>query len=114
MKIHYKKLKKKKKKKKQTNKQTNSITAKRKKKFFERIRDLVIELPAGDLKLDRNAVVKWRAEFGKTLENYVIFAFRDVRPSTSTQIPAEFADLDFAGGLKLRVGDGSIGRHLWW
>ena len=111
MKIHYKK---KIKKKKQTNKQTNSIIAKRKKKIFERIRDLVIELPAGDLKLDRNAVVKWRAEFGKTLENYVIFAFRDVRPSTSTQIPAEFADLDFAGGLKLRVGDGSIGRHLWW
>ena len=70
---------------------------------FERIRDLVIELPAGDLKLDRNAVVKWRAEFGKTLKNCVIFAFRDIKPSTSTHIPAEFADLDFAGGLKLRV-----------
>nr|XP_023885920.1 F-box protein At1g78100-like [Quercus suber]POE69018.1 f-box protein [Quercus suber] len=70
---------------------------------FERIRDLVIELPAGDLKLDRNAVVKWRAEFGKTLKNCVIFAFRGMKPSTSTQIPAEFADMDFAGGLKLRV-----------
>lgn len=70
---------------------------------FERIRDLVIELPAGDLKLDRNAVVKWKAEFGKTLKNCVILAFRDIKASTSTQTPAEFADFDFAGGLKLRV-----------
>ncbi|KAM3688342.1 hypothetical protein ACJW31_10G142300 [Castanea mollissima] len=70
---------------------------------FERIRELVIELPAGDLKLDRNAVVKWKAEFGETLKNCVILAFRDIRASTSTQIPAEFADFDFADGLKLRV-----------
>jgi|UniRef100_A0A2N9EYB1 hypothetical protein len=70
---------------------------------FERIRTLEIELPSGDLKLDRNAVVRWRAEFGKTLKNCVIFGFRAIRTSPPTQIPEDLGDVDFAGGLKLRV-----------
>ncbi|EEF48483.1 F-box protein AUF1 [Ricinus communis] len=43
---------------------------------FERIRDLEIELPAGDLKLEKGVVIKWRAEYGKTLKSCVIMGFR--------------------------------------
>lgn len=70
---------------------------------FQAIRDLEIELPSGNLKLEKNAAVKWRAEFGKTLRSCVIFGFRELRSSPPTQIPADFSEVGFAGGLKLRV-----------
>ncbi|KAE8056887.1 hypothetical protein FH972_013621 [Carpinus fangiana] len=70
---------------------------------FQEIRDLEIELPSGDLKLEKNAAVKWRAEFGKTLRSCVIFGFRELRSSPPSHIPADFSEVGFAGGLKLRV-----------
>ncbi|KAG2699141.1 hypothetical protein I3760_07G178700 [Carya illinoinensis] len=72
---------------------------------FEKIKNLEIELPSGDLKLEKKAVVMWRAEFGSTLRSCIIFGFREIRTSQSpmTRIPADFFDVDFAGGLKLRV-----------
>jgi hypothetical protein len=70
---------------------------------FQAIRDLEIELPSGDLKLEKNAAVKWRAEFGKTLRSCVIFGFRELRSSPPSHIPADFGEVGFAGGLKLRV-----------
>ncbi|KAJ4840330.1 hypothetical protein Tsubulata_023744 [Turnera subulata] len=63
---------------------------------FDRIRHLRIELPAGDLNLDNGAVIKWRAEFGRSLKSCVILAFR--RPGA-----AEAESADFTGGLKTRV-----------
>ncbi|CAK9186440.1 unnamed protein product [Ilex paraguariensis] len=56
---------------------------------FDKIRELEIELPSSDLKLDKGAVIKWRAEFGKTLKSCVIMGF------------CEGPDRD--GGLKMRV-----------
>lgn len=70
---------------------------------FQAIRDLEIELPSGNLKLEENAAVKWRAEFGKTLRSCVIFGFRELRSSPPSQIPEDFGEVGFAGGLKLRV-----------
>ncbi|XP_059460889.1 F-box protein AUF1 [Corylus avellana] len=70
---------------------------------FQGIRDLEIELPSGDLKLEKNAAVKWRAEFGKNLRSCVIFGFRELRSSQPSQISADFGEVGFAGGLKLRV-----------
>ncbi|PSR99987.1 F-box protein [Actinidia chinensis var. chinensis] len=59
---------------------------------FERIRELEIELPSGDLRLEKGAVIRWRAEFGKTLRSCVILGFRVGRA----------AGLG-GGGLKMRV-----------
>ncbi|XP_062164289.1 F-box protein AUF2 [Alnus glutinosa] len=70
---------------------------------FQAIRDLEIELPSGNLKLEKNTAVKWRAEFGKNLRSCVIFGFRELRSSPPSQIPADFGEVGFAGGLKLRV-----------
>lgn len=74
---------------------------------FERVRRLEIELPSGDLKLERGAAVKWRAQFGKTLRSCVILGFRGIRGSCWSLDPEEAGvtgDEDhFAGGLKARV-----------
>ncbi|PSS31648.1 F-box protein [Actinidia chinensis var. chinensis] len=61
---------------------------------FERIRELEIELPSGDLRLEKGAVIRWRAEFGKTLRSCVILGFRGSGGGA--------ADLS-GGGLKMRV-----------
>ena len=67
---------------------------------FDRIRDLQIELPAGDLKLEKGAVIKWRAEFGKSLKSCVILGFRRVANPDGNSADEE---IDFTGGLKTRV-----------
>ncbi|KDP41362.1 hypothetical protein JCGZ_15769 [Jatropha curcas] len=68
---------------------------------FDRIRALQIELPAGDLKLDKGVVIKWRADFGKTLKSCVILGFRTAAANSDD----DSADVDFdvAEGLKARV-----------
>ncbi|KAH7276405.1 hypothetical protein KP509_39G005700 [Ceratopteris richardii] len=43
-------------------------------KNLKNIRHLKIELPGGELGLNSEIVMKWRAEFGSTLENCVILA----------------------------------------
>ncbi|KAJ8771635.1 hypothetical protein K2173_026812 [Erythroxylum novogranatense] len=63
---------------------------------FDSIRRLEIELPAGDLKLEKSAIVKWKAEFGKTLKSCVILGFRSGGESDELSS-------DFTGGLKTRV-----------
>ncbi|KAG5222892.1 F-box protein [Salix suchowensis] len=64
------------------------------------IRDLQIELPAGDLKLEKGAAIKWRAEFGKSLKSCVILGFRRAANPEGNSAGAE---IDFTGGLKTRV-----------
>ncbi|XP_009369664.2 F-box protein AUF2 [Pyrus x bretschneideri] len=68
---------------------------------FHRVRSLSIELPSGDLRLEKGTVLKWRAEFGKTLKTCVILGFRSVVASGDNPVAGEEAD--FAGGLKVRV-----------
>lgn len=43
---------------------------------FERIKRLRIELPGGDLSTEKGMTVKWRAEFGRCLKNFVIVGFK--------------------------------------
>lgn len=62
---------------------------------FHRIRNLQIELPAGDLRLDRGIAVRWSAEFGKTLRSCVILGYGNSEESSS--------DSGYGGGLKARV-----------
>lgn len=73
---------------------------------FDRVRDLEIELPSGDLRLEKGALVKWRAEFGKSLKTCAILGFRAIRDSSaspSTGDDSGDAAADFARGLKSRV-----------
>ncbi|KAL3504718.1 hypothetical protein ACH5RR_034559 [Cinchona calisaya] len=59
---------------------------------FENIRSLQIELPSGDLRLEKGTTIKWKAYFGKTLNSCVILGFRGG------------SEADFSGGgLKMRV-----------
>ncbi|KAL0692926.1 hypothetical protein Bca4012_060106 [Brassica carinata] len=83
---------------------------------FEEIRYLRIELPSGELGIDDGVLLKWRAEFGSTLDNCVILGASSViKPNlnrisqaidTTTveddngSIPESFYT---NGGLKLRV-----------
>lgn len=63
---------------------------------FQRIKNLQMELPGGDLNLDKGVTVKWRAEFGKSLTSCVIIGFKSGSATTGE-------DVDIAGGLKMRV-----------
>ncbi|KAH7850507.1 hypothetical protein Vadar_034080 [Vaccinium darrowii] len=65
---------------------------------FERVRELHLELPSGDLRLEKGAVIRWRAEFGKTLRGCVILGFR----TAATAGGVGGGDL-VGGGLKMRV-----------
>lgn len=80
-------------------------------KNFTHIRNLRIELPAGDVGTEEGVFLKWRAEFGSTLHNCVILGGTriDCKPASSDQeasiedngtIPESFYT---NGGLKLRV-----------
>ncbi|XP_072976158.1 F-box protein At4g18380-like [Typha angustifolia] len=80
-------------------------------KNFTDIRNLRIELPAGDVGMEDGVLLKWRAEFGSTLQNCVILGGTrvDRKPASSDHdptlddngsIPESFYT---NGGLKLRV-----------
>jgi|UniRef100_A0A2N9GSN4 hypothetical protein len=86
-------------------------------KNFNEIRFLRIELPSGELGIEDGVLLKWRADFGSTLEDCVILGAKTVIPSNSTaadgscgttnnggddigSIPDAFYT---NGGLKLRV-----------
>ncbi|XP_049371579.1 F-box protein At5g46170-like [Solanum verrucosum] len=87
-------------------------------KNFNEIKLLRIELPSGELGIDEGVLLKWRADFGSTLDNCIILGASSViQPVTSTSgcslpnidgngendngsIPDSFYT---NGGLKLRV-----------
>lgn len=84
-------------------------------KHFNEIRNLRIELPNGELGIEDGVLLKWRADFGSTLDNCVILGASsvEVAPTTVTapreegfgsddngSIPDSFYT---SGGLKLRV-----------
>ncbi|KAL1204223.1 F-box protein AUF1 [Cardamine amara subsp. amara] len=76
---------------------------------FERIRNLEVELFGGDVKLEKGAAVKWKAEFGRTLKSCVIVAFRSATVNTSATTETSVvdggmeSDSEFVCGLKTRV-----------
>ncbi|CAH2033599.1 unnamed protein product [Thlaspi arvense] len=73
---------------------------------FDRIKSLEVEVPGGDLKLEKGAAVKWKAEFGKTLKSCVVVAFRSAATVSSSSSPPPSSgesDAEFVTGLKTRV-----------
>ncbi|KAI0498708.1 hypothetical protein KFK09_019598 [Dendrobium nobile] len=84
-------------------------------KNFKELRRLRIELPAGELGVDEGVLLKWKADFGSTLDSCVILGAASVLSSKSANanpahdlcvgedngcIPESFY---MNGGLKLRV-----------
>ncbi|XP_058085713.1 F-box protein AUF1-like [Magnolia sinica] len=73
---------------------------------FENVRNLEIELPAGDLRLEKGTVLKWKAKFGRSLKCCVILGIREIAEASETDDGGEADEIDFygeRGGLKLRV-----------
>ncbi|CAF1979417.1 hypothetical protein Bca4012_077305 [Brassica carinata] len=66
---------------------------------FDRIKNLEVELPGGDVSLEKGAAVKWKAEFGKTLKTCVVVAFCSASTVSSSSPDGE----SDAIGLKTRV-----------
>ncbi|KAK4352417.1 hypothetical protein RND71_027935 [Anisodus tanguticus] len=64
---------------------------------FEMIRNLQIELPSGDLRLEKGTTIRWKADFGKTLKSCVILGFRSG---------------DGGGGGEAELGGGGAGGRL--
>ncbi|KAL3851499.1 hypothetical protein ACJIZ3_013381 [Penstemon smallii] len=82
-------------------------------KNFNEIKLLRIELPSGELGIDEGFLLKWKADFGSTLDNCVILGASSVVPKSDNidngngvvendngSIPESFYT---NGGLKLRV-----------
>ncbi|KAE8674216.1 F-box protein [Hibiscus syriacus] len=79
---------------------------------FDEIRFLRIELPSGELGIDDGVLLRWRADFGSTLDNCVILGAASITKNLHLQVP-DIANVDengsipesfyTNGGLKLRV-----------
>ncbi|KAF9610351.1 hypothetical protein IFM89_022021 [Coptis chinensis] len=71
---------------------------------FEKIKRLEIELPSGDLRLEKGIVLRWKAEFGKSLETCVILAIRSIDEVKGEDcVQSNGDDMEGNSGLKLRV-----------
>ncbi|KAG6487225.1 F-box protein At5g46170-like [Zingiber officinale] len=94
-------------------------------KNFKDIRYLRIELPAGELGLEDGVLLKWRAEFGSTLDSCVILGAASVLSSASfSPIPSNpsldssFQDAclnDDSGSMpESFYSNGNLKRRLFW
>lgn len=74
---------------------------------FKKIRWLEIELPVGDLQLNKGIVLRWKTIFGRTLKSCVIFVDRSIGRTMEDRDGGDGNEIDFydegKGGLKLRV-----------
>ncbi|KAL5703946.1 hypothetical protein ACHQM5_022436 [Ranunculus cassubicifolius] len=72
---------------------------------FQKIKRLEIELPSGDLRLEKGTVLRWKAEFGKSLKSCVILAVRSIDSVSVSGVNEEIdrGNDDDESGLKLRV-----------
>ncbi|KAL3845816.1 hypothetical protein ACJIZ3_003219 [Penstemon smallii] len=69
---------------------------------FESIKNLQIELPAGDLRLEKETIIKYVARFGKTLNSCVILAFTKTTNPNPNPNP-NTNQISDNGNLKARV-----------
>jgi hypothetical protein len=78
---------------------------------FSHVRNIRVELPSGDVGVEEGVLLKWRAEYGSTLQNCVILGgtlvsrkaaggVHEPPPDDSGTMPESFYT---NGGLKLRV-----------
>ncbi|KAG9442853.1 hypothetical protein H6P81_018707 [Aristolochia fimbriata] len=78
-------------------------------KNFKHIQNLRIELPAGDVGTEDGVLLKWKAEFGSTLQNCVILGGTQIekKPVADQEATEDNGSIPESfytnGGLKLRV-----------
>ncbi|XP_058078313.1 F-box protein At4g18380-like [Magnolia sinica] len=78
-------------------------------KNFNHIHNFRIELPAGDVGTEDGVLLKWKAEFGSTLQNCVILGGTQIdrKPVSDQEPPEDNGSMPESfytnGGLKLRV-----------
>ncbi|GJV66174.1 F-box protein-like protein [Tanacetum coccineum] len=80
---------------------------------FNEIKFLKIELPSGELGIESDVLLKWRADFGSTLSSCVILGASSVEKHENSETNSEYVSEDgdgsipdsfyTDGGLKLRV-----------
>ncbi|CAN1249195.1 F-box protein At5g46170 [Linum perenne] len=85
-------------------------------KNFNEIRYLRIELPSGELGIDDGVLLKWRADFGSTLDNCVILGAASVINSNNKLLSSsqEYVDVVCANGNAAGMDDnGSIPESFY-
>ncbi|GMI72967.1 hypothetical protein like AT5G46170 [Hibiscus trionum] len=83
---------------------------------FDEIRFLRIELPSGELGIDDGVLLKWRADFGSTLDNCVILGATSVVNNVHLQVSDGFCGNSSAtGGSNVGIVDdnGSIPESFY-
>ncbi|CAN4077033.1 unnamed protein product [Withania somnifera] len=77
-------------------------------KNFDEIKLLRIELPSGELGIDEGALLKWRADFGSTLDNCVILGASSVINSVNAGSSANLVEEQCGNGSNSSIsGDGN-------
>ncbi|XP_074269576.1 F-box protein At4g18380-like [Silene latifolia] len=83
-------------------------------KNFNEIKFLRIELPSGELGIDDGVLLKWRADFGSTLDNCVILGASEVIRAVSRSSEVENLQVDDNGGNNNSNNDnGSIPESFY-
>ncbi|GER54807.1 F-box family protein [Striga asiatica] len=77
-------------------------------KNFNEIKLLRIELPSGELGIDEGVLLKWKANFGSTLDSCVILGATSVVHNTSTELECNDAVSNFANGGMENDNNGSL------
>eukprot|EP00252_Welwitschia_mirabilis_P015814 TRINITY_DN3513_c0_g2_i1.p1 TRINITY_DN3513_c0_g2~~TRINITY_DN3513_c0_g2_i1.p1 ORF type:complete len:357 (-),score=34.32 TRINITY_DN3513_c0_g2_i1:303-1373(-) len=80
-------------------------------KNFREIKNLRIELPGGELGVENGVLLKWKAEFGATLESCVILGASNVSKRTNEDSVFQNASNDEA--LDGSTDNGSIPEHFY-
>ncbi|KAH9606213.1 hypothetical protein KSS87_010262 [Heliosperma pusillum] len=83
-------------------------------KNFNEIKFLRIELPSGELGIDDGVLLKWRADFGSTLDNCVILGASEVIKAVSRSCQVENLNIDDnAGNNNSNNDNGSIPESFY-
>ncbi|XP_060179029.1 F-box protein At4g18380-like [Lycium barbarum] len=79
-------------------------------KNFDEIKELKIELPSGELGIDEGGLLKWRADFGSTLDNCVILGASSVMNNSTNLVDVQCGndgnDNDDISSVIAQVGSG--------
>jgi len=89
-------------------------------KNFKEIRRLKIELPAGEVGVDDGVLLKWKADFGSTLDSCVILgasslSSKSQSPSANSTNSSEFCSTDDSGSIpESFYTNGSLKLRVVW
>ncbi|CAH1434262.1 unnamed protein product [Lactuca virosa] len=83
-------------------------------KNFNEIRYLKIELPSGELGIEDDVLLRWRADFGSTLDNCVMLGASSViRPANSSPNQSNYDTICVNGNNNLHEDNGSIPESFY-